>query len=88
MRMTLSSCNPGSNVTRVYYVEGGTVRASGTHIERVVSTVENCVGTYFVRGEGRANIQLAVLNKEILVKRGRHFKFVVTESGKLERTER
>lgn len=57
------------------------MRARGTCIELVATTIENRVVSDLVRGEGGADIQLTVLNEEVLVKFGGHFKFVVSDRG-------
>jgi hypothetical protein len=45
----------------------GTIGAIGTHVELVATTIEYRIVSDLVRGEGRVDIQLTVLNKKVLV---------------------
>ena len=50
-----------------------------TYTELVTTTVEYRIFSDLVRGEGRVNIQLTVLDEYIPFGCSRHFKFVVTD---------
>jgi len=63
------------------YSEGDGGGNRDTYIELVATAVENSVVPDLVGGEGRIDVQLAVLDEKIIFRSGCHFKFVVADRG-------
>lgn len=78
MRMTSSLYKPGNSVAEVS-CDGVVGAIGGTYIKFVGTAIEYCIVSDLVRGEGRVDIQLTILDEEIFIECGCHFKFVIAD---------